>query len=302
MTTLDDLKPTEKQLVDHVCDELNIPRGSVFNWCFGTADGPNVMFQWWQFLAEQDGVVSFEEGTADWMEKNRWTAHPNQLSRAQAVINLVLNAYLKKRPLHIAIVDGTIEKVNQRETSTATKRQLDGELWWPHHRDPVSGNIIVLRGVPQPADFDPQKEILQPERASIQAESPPPPVIKTKTTVFDRDPAVAKQVKYRARDGLCERCREQGFETHRGGFYLEAHHVIPLNCDGPDLEWNVVAICADCHKKAHFSKERKQIRDDLIMDVLIPLFPDKMDQLDELTRKMDFGLHTERNIESDAMT
>ncbi|TAM55608.1 MAG: hypothetical protein EPN57_01870 [Paraburkholderia sp.] len=42
----------------------------------------------------------------------------------------------------------------------AKYRVLDDESWFPHHRDPDTGKIIVIRGVPQSDDFDPSANFL----------------------------------------------------------------------------------------------------------------------------------------------
>lgn len=45
-----------------------------------------------------------------------------------------------------------------------------------------------------------------------------------------------------------------------GKIYLETHQVIPLSEDGPDKLSNVVALCANHHRQAHFGESRKKIR------------------------------------------
>lgn len=108
----------------------------------------------------------------------------------------------------------------------------------------------------------------------------------TQTTVYDRDPEVARKAKQRASDGRCECCGELGFETDAGGHYLEAHHVVPLKCGGPDAVWNVVAICSSDHRRAHFAKDRSAVRDQLV-GVLGNHYPDRLGELRGLCRSMD---------------
>lgn len=108
----------------------------------------------------------------------------------------------------------------------------------------------------------------------------------TQTTVYDRDPDVVRKAKQRASDGRCECCGELGFETDVGGYYLEAHHVVPLNCGGPDTVWNVVAICSNDHRRAHFAQNRSAVRDQLV-GVLGNYYPDRLGELLGLCRSMD---------------
>ncbi len=333
MTTRADLRPTEKQNIINIIEELGIPEGaSIYDWCFGKAEGPNVMLQWFNDLIEEDGKIFFVEGSRDWADKNSGRAETSQIHRAYAVHNLVNTAYMRKLPIHVAVVDGRISKnKNQKERDHADKRVLDHELWWPHHIDPDTGNIVVIRSVPQPEDFDPQaeyKESLQaknpteakphpPQSDADEVTSPspeePPPSNSTKpgdekpdtqttlTTTYTRDPEVARQAKKRAADGRCELCGELGFETAQGGYYLEAHHVIPRNCRGPDEIWNVAAICSNDHKRAHFAKDRREVRDQLIQ-MLAGQYEDTRIQLLELAAKMDASESTEKDLEDDTQT
>ncbi|HDR7378766.1 TPA: HNH endonuclease [Bacillus toyonensis] len=34
--------------------------------------------------------------------------------------------------------------------------------------------------------------------------------------------------------------------------YLEVHHVVPLATGGEDSVENAVALCQNCHRKAHY--------------------------------------------------
>ncbi len=59
--------------------------------------------------------------------------------------------------------------------------------------------------------------------------------------------------------GVCECCGELGFETDDGSRYLETHHIIEVSAHGPDDMTNVVAVCPNCHRKAHYSKSRLSV-------------------------------------------
>lgn len=74
---------------------------------------------------------------------------------------------------------------------------------------------------------------------------------KTETVVYYRDPYLKQMVK-RIADGKCQFCgKEAPFVDKQGAPYLEAHHVIRLADGGRDAIDNVVAICPNCHRKAH---------------------------------------------------
>ena len=71
---------------------------------------------------------------------------------------------------------------------------------------------------------------------------------------FQRDESVRKAVLRRA-DGACEYCGKKGFITKDGDHYLETHHIIALSADGPDTIRNVIALCSEHHREAHYGME-----------------------------------------------
>jgi hypothetical protein len=76
--------------------------------------------------------------------------------------------------------------------------------------------------------------------------------------VYRRDPRVRAQV-LKTAGGNCECCGELGFLTESGERYLETHHVVGVSERGPDTSDNIVAVCATCHRKAHFASDHIQI-------------------------------------------
>lgn len=83
-----------------------------------------------------------------------------------------------------------------------------------------------------------------------------------------RDPKVRSAVLARAA-GRCEFCGEEGFLKIDGGRYLETHHVIALANDGADKVTNVIALCPDDHRRAHFSQERDFIEREMLHKLIV---------------------------------
>lgn len=79
-----------------------------------------------------------------------------------------------------------------------------------------------------------------------------------------RDPKVRAAVLVRAA-GHCEYCGEQGFLKPDGSHYVETHHVIALANDGADKLTNVIALCPNDHRKAHFSHDRDSIEREMLL-------------------------------------
>ncbi len=71
---------------------------------------------------------------------------------------------------------------------------------------------------------------------------------------YKRNPAVRAAVLKRAA-GKCEFCGTASFLKLSGSAYLETHHIISLAKQGPDRLSNVIALCANHHREAHFGRD-----------------------------------------------
>lgn len=80
-----------------------------------------------------------------------------------------------------------------------------------------------------------------------------PEVVTTTTVIFRRNPDVVAEVLYRAQ-GKCEDCKHEApFNRASDGTpYLEVHHIDPLSEGGDDWVENAIALCPNCHRRAHY--------------------------------------------------
>lgn len=80
-----------------------------------------------------------------------------------------------------------------------------------------------------------------------------PQTIKVQTSVFLRNPDVVVEVLTRSK-GFCESCRKKApfVRSSDNSPYLEVHHIIRLADGGYDTIENALAICPNCHRKAHY--------------------------------------------------
>jgi hypothetical protein len=73
--------------------------------------------------------------------------------------------------------------------------------------------------------------------------------------------------------GFCEGCKVPApFHTLDGLPYLEPHHTLRLADDGPDHPAHVIALCPNCHRRAHYAEDAKAFNKSLIkkLSVLEP--------------------------------
>ncbi|MCX5813245.1 MAG: HNH endonuclease signature motif containing protein [Proteobacteria bacterium] len=86
-----------------------------------------------------------------------------------------------------------------------------------------------------------------------------PKVALRKTKEYYRCSRVKAWVLWQAR-WQCEGCKEGApFTDSRGMPYLEAHHIISLSAEGPDIVENCVALCPNCHREAHLGSRASQL-------------------------------------------
>lgn len=103
---------------------------------------------------------------------------------------------------------------------------------------------------------------LRDQALKSSAESRTP--IEKKTQVRIRSEAIKRYARGRAA-GSCESCLAPApFTTASGEPYLEVHHVMRLSDGGPDHPSFVVAICPNCHRRAHYSIDSESFRDALV--------------------------------------
>lgn len=87
------------------------------------------------------------------------------------------------------------------------------------------------------------------------------------STSFNRCPEVKAWV-IRESGYRCESCgKEAPFKREDGMPYLEVHHVVTLAEGGKDTVSNTVAVCPDCHRALHYSKDRDCRADQLYKSV-----------------------------------
>ena len=88
--------------------------------------------------------------------------------------------------------------------------------------------------------------------------------LERKQLIYYRSQVVRTYVLRRA-NGRCEGCsREAPFKTSDGKPYLESHHLRRLSDGGPDHPSWVVALCPNCHKRAHYGADREEFNTRLV--------------------------------------
>lgn len=104
--------------------------------------------------------------------------------------------------------------------------------------------VEVLEASQRPPD-ERRKRLLQAPKK--------PPIVYAKIRVFARNADVVAEVRARA-NGKCEVCNQDApfLKKSDKSPYLEVHHKVRLADDGEDTVENAIAVCSNCHRKAHY--------------------------------------------------
>ncbi|MBM7457267.1 5-methylcytosine-specific restriction endonuclease McrA [Oceanisphaera litoralis] len=209
-----------------------------------------VLNLWYENLSEKNGEIIQNLNLRD-TAKN--AASSPQSRRATKMDFSLQKAARLNWPVRVIICDGGRRDSNSTKSS-ADRRLLDSEQWYVKSYSSDSGDCVLVRGTSTEFFID-----------QFSIENIPIGEAKRKeatTSVYERSPQVRNYILKRA-GGFCEWCGQEGFKTLSGSVYLETHHIQPLSENGSDTVDNVVALCPNHHREAHFGESAVQFRKEL---------------------------------------
>ena len=59
--------------------------------------------------------------------------------------------------------------------------------------------------------------------------------------------------------GKCEHCGSTGFRTAKGEIFAEVHHIEPVSSGGADELFNLIVLCPNDHRRAHFGEDAEAL-------------------------------------------
>lgn len=271
-----------------------------YRWAF---EGESVVLLslWFRTFTEVDGIWTCSgNARRDQMEReaqgsDHWdSAVRNRTKRwamsAYQMDEVMKQAFRKKLPVRVCVVDSKDTHTSELEASTADYRALDPVPWGLTY-DMLTGDFKVVRGAVTGAATSGNTEQAEPipveTEHAIETETG---VLVTLPEITDhsygvgvvdqfidntyRDPvlvekwerersAKVRQMVMLRSQGRCEWCGKPGFLKHDGQIYLESHHIVPLSLEGPDHITNVIALCPNDHRMAHYGENRETMALDM---------------------------------------
>jgi len=92
-----------------------------------------------------------------------------------------------------------------------------------------------------------------------------PSKIEQKIQTYKRNNLLRSYIKQRS-NYTCEmpKCNYASFTKSNGEKYIEIHHIMPLSEGGEDSIENTIALCPNCHREIHHSKNKEKLNKLLI--------------------------------------
>lgn len=205
---------------------------------------------WYENLEILDGAIV---QSLNLRETAKNAASPPQSRRATKMDFSLQKAARLNWPVRVIICDGSRREATATKSS-ADRRLLDNESWYVQSYSSETGDCLLVRGKATEPYIDQFELEKLPEGNAARREST--------TSVYERSPQVRSYVLVRAK-GHCEWCGQQGFKTTSGSIYLETHHIQPLSEEGSDTVDNVIALCPNHHREAHFGENSEQLKQSL---------------------------------------
>lgn len=258
------------------------------DWAFGGSGEPTLLCVWHKSLtAAQDGIryegnlrvvfsglnsVAIDRANSR-IVKSRAR---KQATRASDFDLLVQHAFRKQKPVRVVLLIGQVRPEAELgwDTSKVKFRLLDAEPWYVHSYSDDDGSFRMVRGLRHDGTSEVDTEANETSESSeepVFVDQFDVPELQEKRdstgAVYPRSREVREAVLRRA-GGICVGCGQPGFKTGNGAVFLETHHVVPLSEQGPDVEWNVVALCPNDHRRAHYGVDRMELRDELLEKLL----------------------------------
>jgi 5-methylcytosine-specific restriction protein A len=238
-----------KNFAKGVAHEASNPK-YCYEWSFLQPGRVVVLKLWHDKLIENNGHVEQHLNLIADANKEPTGSRAKRREHMRQAIDTAID---EKLPIRVIVMKAGSSRVTKagKKTRTVDHQILDPLPWAVVSRE-AHGCLVLRRGAPT-APYVDQYDLAEHADATPKKKDVPA------GSIFVRDPSVRRRVLAMAM-GLCELCKQPGFQLRSGSVYLETHHVIPLSEGGPDNVSNVVAICPNDHREAHHGKMATNIR------------------------------------------
>lgn len=252
-------QPQNTQSFKQFCISLGVPfNNPTWSWCGYSKERNRAIFTVWEHELDGNRYVLVPNGPHPEQDKN------GAREMRKIVDSLLSGQVSQAEVLGIRIHPKDVNALNwergpydQEHVLSLRLAEENGEvvayvLGEVPTQDALDGPVTIALPIPDPID-DLKATLLGTES---------PDRVSGTTSGFRRDDRVRGYVIRRA-NGLCEYCGDPGF-LMKAGRYLEAHHIIGLANEGPDTLANVIAVCANHHREAHYGLKAVELEREFV--------------------------------------
>ncbi len=275
MSEIERLRPTEKLKVIDLVEQAGVDVSDwanfngkhpatnpkyCYDWAFIQSEQVVVLNFWYSAIKKAAGRLKLPGNMRPETGKNTGGPHAAiQRNRAQKMDEAISYAASYRLPVRVIFLDGNFQDIcTDSEPSTVDARLLDPVPWAVTKYVQRTGDFTLTRGAASGGLID---QFILDDIADSPTERR-----SASGMPFVRSPIVRQRALERAK-GRCEWCSEYGFTTDTGAIFLETHHVIPLSEGGKDRTSNVVALCPNHHREAHYGASRVNMRETLLKKI-----------------------------------
>lgn len=271
MSTLSEIEPKDKpNLIDlvkaagvDVSDWANCNTYAARNpkycyeWSFVEPNKVVVLNLWFHRMEEKSGGILMRN--INMREAAESIDEPARAHRALKFDDAIQAALKDKLQIRVVVQVGKPPGT----TDTVAKRLLDPVAWIVTTYDWKTGHCVLTRGLHADNNLSVKNENAVDDLSDVPEGNHFPDRAKVIAQVIKRNNRVRAYAINRAK-GKCEYCNVQGFITTNGGYYVEAHHIIALCDSGSDTVDNVIALCPQHHRQAHYGKDAESLESEFI--------------------------------------
>ncbi|MEO9904592.1 MULTISPECIES: HNH endonuclease signature motif containing protein [Alphaproteobacteria] len=230
-----------------------------YEWAYWCDEMGALLNIWWKEIKPKNNDLVVRMNLKNDIENYSRSGRGPWTGRAKRMLGIINKAATNAAPIRVILLDGKTESASpSSRPSSVTARELDYAFWRIGEPNLLLNDIELIRWS-VPVFFEDQFSSFDEQAGSAGRRT-------VTNDLFVRDRFVREEVLARAR-GHCEYCGRLGFETVSGKIYLETHHVIPLSEDGLDVVENVIALCPEHHRQAHYSLRKQTLLDAFLLKI-----------------------------------
>jgi 5-methylcytosine-specific restriction enzyme A len=223
-----------------------------YKWSFIEPKKFIVLSLWHEELKESNNSIYQEFNNRSWAnDLAKQGKHPAWVRRGRSMDIACQTAWREKLSVRVIFCDGSMRGIGDEQPSEVSARELDETHWAITAYDWHTGDCKVTRGAIANKFAD------QFSQEPLNIDAPQRHLVLSNQ--FLRSANVRTSVLQRSM-GECEFCSSPGFELPDGRIFLETHHIVPLAENGIDHTSNVIALCPNHHREAHYGKSKSDIK------------------------------------------